>query len=112
MKTFDRTVVFFVLAFAAAFVPTLAGMSPSVQKLVGTVSVFGSEPHTYVGIRSEKDGRVYIPDGGETEAALRALQGKRVEFTVKPSAGNAFSARKAFPPADGTVTVISYRVLD
>jgi hypothetical protein len=104
MKTFGRGAVFFACVLALA--PHLAGMSPPAQKFVGSVRIFGSEPHTYVGIRDEKDGKVYIPDTLENEAALRELQGLRIEFTVK------FSERNTFPPADGAVTVISYRILN
>jgi hypothetical protein len=94
------------LAFACCAL-AWACASPG-QKLVGSVRVYGSEPHTYAGILSEKDGRVYLINGGEKERELRELQGRRVEFTVRIGA----ASRAAYPPADGTAAVISYRIVE
>ena len=50
-------------------------------KLTGRVQIYGSEPHTFVGIADEKgtEFAVYPP---EQEKILRELQGHLIEFTV------------------------------
>ena len=50
-------------------------------KLTGRVQIYGSEPHTFVGIVDERgtEFAVYPP---EQEEKLRRLQGHLIEFTV------------------------------
>jgi hypothetical protein len=81
-------------------------LTPARQKIIGAVRVFGSEPHTYAAIQDEKDGSVYLIDDSGMEQELRAMQGKRVEFTVKIT-----RTKQSYPPADGSVTVASYKEL-
>jgi hypothetical protein len=93
-------------ACIAALAALLLAMSPAPRKFIGSVHIYGSEPHTYVGLQDESDGKVYALADGEKESELRGLQGKRVEFSVKTG------EPRAYPPSDGTVTVISYKILD
>ena len=53
----------------------------NMTKLTGRVRIFGSEPHTFVGIVDERGNEfaVYPP---EQEEKLRKLQGRLIEFTV------------------------------
>ena len=50
-------------------------------KITGRISIYGSEPHTFVGIVDEMgtEFAVYPP---EQEEKLRLLQGRLIEFTV------------------------------
>jgi hypothetical protein len=74
----------------------------------GMVHIYGSEPHTYVGIASE-DGKTYAVEPREKEAELRSLQGWRIEFTVrfveKPTEEGSLYLK------DGTVTPISWTIV-
>jgi hypothetical protein len=51
------------------------------KKIIGRVQIYGSEPHTFVGIVDENgiEFAVYPP---EQEEKLRILQGHLIEFTV------------------------------
>ena len=103
---FTRNRVFtllFVLCFLLSAAFTL---TPARQKIIGAVRIFGSEPHTYAAIQDEKDGSVYLIDDSAMEQELRAMQGKRIEFTVKIT-----RTKQSYPPADGSVKVASYREL-
>jgi len=53
----------------------------NMTKLTGRVQIYGSEPHTFVGIVDERgtEFAVYPP---EQEEKLRKLQGHLIEFTV------------------------------
>jgi hypothetical protein len=93
------------LALSFVFFSVFALM-PARQKITGAVRIFGSEPHTYAAIHDEKDNKVYLIDDSVMEQELRALQGKRIEFTVKIT-----HTKQSYPPADGSVTVVSYKEL-
>jgi hypothetical protein len=77
------------------------------QKFIGSVRIYGSEPHTYVGIVNEKDDKMYRLSNNTKDSELRALQGKRIEFTVKALS----DGKGSYPPADGVITLLSYKVL-
>jgi hypothetical protein len=97
----------FALLFALWFLPPMVfTLTPARQKITGAVRIFGSEPHTYAAIQDEKDGKVYLIDDSAMEQELRAMQGKRIEFTIKIA-----RAKPSYPPADGSVTVVSYKEL-
>jgi hypothetical protein len=53
----------------------------NMSKITGRVRIYGSEPHTFVGIVDERGNEfaVYPP---EQEEKLRRLQGRLIEFTV------------------------------
>ena len=53
----------------------------NMAKLTGRVRIYGSEPHTYVGIEDEK-GTVFAVYPPEQEKELRTLQGHLIEFSV------------------------------
>ncbi|MDR1785429.1 MAG: hypothetical protein LBR23_03045 [Spirochaetaceae bacterium] len=93
---------------AAAFLCLSLGRATSgAQTLVGSVRVYGSEPHTYVAIVSEADGRVYAVEGPKAED-LRRLQGQRLEFTVK-----ILPQKPAYPPGlDGAAELISWKAAE
>jgi hypothetical protein len=77
------------------------------RTLTGVVRIYGSEPHTWAGINSEPDDKIYLIEGRAAEAELRAMQGKRMEFTVRIS-----EHKSAYPMVDGIAELISYRVVD
>ena len=103
---FTRNRVFTLLFVLCFSLSTAFTLSPARQKIVGAVRIFGSEPHTYAAIQDEKDGSVYLIDDSALEQELRAMQGKRIEFTVKIT-----RTKQSYPPADGSVKVASYREL-
>lgn len=76
--------------------------------ITGSVHIYGSEPHTYVGIESD-NGKTYAVYPREKEAEIRPLQGRRIEFTVRflkePAGEGSLYLR------DGTVTPLSWRIL-
>jgi hypothetical protein len=53
----------------------------NMTKLTGRVQIYGSEPHTFVGIVDE-NGNEYAVFPPEQEKELRKLQGYLIEFTV------------------------------
>ena len=92
--------------FFTAFSCATAGSTRTIR---GTVQVFGSEPHTYAGLATD-DGKIYAVYPAEKDAALRQLQGRHAEFTVrvlKESPGEGSLYLK-----DGTVTPLSWKILE
>jgi hypothetical protein len=88
----------------------LAGcMMANTQTIRCRVEVYGNEPHTYVGIRSEADGKLYAVHPPEQEAKLRTLQGRRLEMTLrfleKPQGYGGLFLK------DGTVSPVSWKIL-
>ena len=73
------------------------------------VVVYGSEPHLYVGILSEADGKLYAVYPPEREGELRTLQGQRLEMTLrfleKPQGYGSLFLK------DGTVSPVSWNIL-
>ena len=103
---FTRNRVFTLLFVLSFLLSTAFTLTPARQKIIGAVCIFGSEPHTYAAIQDEKDDNVYLIDDSAMEQELRAMQGKRIEFMVKIT-----RTKQSYPPADGSVTVVSYREL-
>ncbi|MHB9292925.1 hypothetical protein Holit_02042 [Hollandina sp. SP2] len=87
-----------------------ACMSAHTQTLRCRVAVYGNEPHTYVGILSEADGKVYAVYPPAQEAKLRTLQGRRLEMTLrfleKPQGYGSLFLK------DGTVSPVSWNILE
>jgi len=50
-------------------------------KITGRIQIYGSEPHTYVGI-VDRNGNEYAVSNRSVEDDLRKLQGHVIEFTV------------------------------
>ena len=75
----------------------------------GRIVIFGSEPHTFVGIVSE-DGTEYSVYSPSHEAELRRLQGYKIEFTVvlldEPKGYGSLFLK------GGTVNPLSWKILD
>ena len=71
--------------------------------LQGMVKIYGSEPHTWVGIETVPEGKIYAVSPPEKAKELRSQQGYMMEFTVIPG-DNA-------PPAGlpEMVTLLSWR---
>ena len=77
--------------------------------IIGMARIYGSGLHTFAGIASE-DGKTYAVYPREKETEIRALQGRRIEFTVrflKSPAGEGGLYLK-----DGTVTPLTWRILN
>ncbi|MDR2398092.1 MAG: hypothetical protein LBD74_04950 [Spirochaetaceae bacterium] len=82
-------------------------MSAPVKTIRCRMEVYGNEPHTYLGIRSEEDDKVYAVYAPGKEAELRSLQGRTLEMTVrflKQSQGYGSLFLK-----DGTVQVLTWK---
>jgi hypothetical protein len=94
-------------AFLLLLLPLSCKTQENVKKngekiLRGTVTIYGNEPHTWTGIETVPDGKIYQVNPPEKAAELTAMQGYVLEFTV--------NIRDAeIPGAAGTVTVISWR---
>ena len=71
---------------AAQNVP-VESVENNITKIKGRVQIYGSEPHTFVGIVDQNDiaYAVYPPS---QEEKLRALQGRLIEFSVVFLDGN------------------------
>lgn len=86
-----------------------ACMSAPAQTIRCRVEVYGNEPHTYVGILSEEDNKVYAVYPPEQESKLRMLQGQRLEMTLRflqrPQGYGSLFLK------DGTVNPVSWTVL-
>ncbi|MCL2294613.1 MAG: hypothetical protein FWC36_07095 [Spirochaetes bacterium] len=76
--------------------------------IVGKVQIYGSSPHTFVGIAA-KDGTEYAVYPPEQAEKLRKLQGHLIEFTVillgQPQSFEGLVLR------GGTVTPLSWRII-
>ncbi len=76
----------------------------------GTVVIYGNEPHTYAGIRTEDGKKIYAIYPEDAEQTLRGLQGRLVRFKVillDTPAGEGSLYLK-----DGTVRPISWKTVD
>ena len=84
-------------------------MAVHTQTIRCRVVVYGSEPHTYVGILSEGDGKLYAVYPPVQEEELRTLQGQRLEMTLrfleKPQGYGSLFLK------DGTVHPLSWNIL-
>jgi hypothetical protein len=79
------------------------------REILGRVKIYGSEPHTYVGIESTEDGTVYSVYPPEKELALRNLQGRVIRFKVKVlDKPQGYGSLMLTGP---TVTPVSWKVL-
>jgi len=72
--------------------------------LVGMVRIYGNEPHTWVGIDTGIEGKVYSVEPLETARELRSLQGNLMEFKVR-------IRNTALPGLEGIATMLSWRIL-
>jgi len=79
--------------------------APQEVVLQGMVKIYGSEPHTWVGIQTVPEGKVYAVNPREKAEELRNQQGYMLEFTVM--LGNKTPPR-GLPEA---VTMLSWRRL-
>jgi len=77
--------------------------------ITGRVQIYGSEPHTFVGIIDHQDGTEYAVYPPSEEKALRGLQGRLIEFTVVKQ--NEPMGPGGLQLKGGTVTVIEWRIL-
>jgi hypothetical protein len=77
-------------------------------KILGTVQIFGNEPHSYAGIVDE-EGYQYSIYPPSQEELLRGLQGHLIEFTVikleTPQGYGSLFLRA------GTVTPVSWEII-
>ena len=75
---------------------------PREGTLRGTIKIYGSEPHTWVGLETIPEGRVYALVPPEKAEEFRALQGRLLELRVR-------FQDAALPPVDGAVTPLSWK---
>ena len=94
--------VFFMLLPAACKTQEKTNNEETV--LQGTVKLYGSEPHTWVGIETIPGGIVYFVAPPETASELRKIRNQLLEFTVTIGGSK-------MPGADGTATVIAWRII-
>ncbi|MCL2557674.1 MAG: hypothetical protein FWE09_04275 [Treponema sp.] len=84
------------------------GGSCDAVKITGRVQIYGSEPHTFVGIIDENGNEFAIYPESQGEA-LRELQGHLIEFSVifinEPRGYGALFLR------GGTVTVLEWAII-
>ncbi|MDR2446265.1 MAG: hypothetical protein LBD58_03075 [Treponema sp.] len=83
--------------------------SGRIMRITGVVKIFGNEPHTFAGIVTA-DGKRYGISPSEKEAALRRLQGRTVECTVRVLEKQEGEA--ALFLKDGMVAPLSWRIVD
>ena len=90
-------------------VPVISGASPKKEESVdiviqGMVKIYGNEPHTWVGIETVPDGKIFFVEPPEKAKELGSLQGRLIEFTVV-----IYDTTR--PGLEGTATVLSWRVV-
>ena len=95
------------LIILEALLPSCASQKKEESKemiLQGMVKIYGNEPHTWVGIETQNEQKIYMVEPPEKAAELRSQQGRLLEFTVilegSPLRG-----------IEGTATLISWRQL-
>ena len=71
----------------------------------GMVKIYGNEPHTWVGIETRPEGKVYSVDPPETARELRGQQGYLIEFRVSYIENQTVPALQA-----PVVSVISWQI--
>jgi len=74
---------------------------PRETTLQGMIAIYGNEPHSWVGIRTQ-EGKVYAVNPPEKAAELRDMQGRLLEFTV-------IIQDAVILGVDGSATVLSWR---
>jgi hypothetical protein len=74
--------------------------------ITGMIKIYGNEPHTWVGIETIPDGKIYVVQPPEKAAELRGQQGRLIEFKV------VLEEMQMPLGGDGTATVISWRVVN
>jgi len=74
---------------------------PQEGTLQGTIKIYGNEPHTWVGLETVPDKKVYVIVPPEKAEEYRKLQGRLLELRVR------FQGT-ALPPAAGSVTPLSW----
>lgn len=83
----SKSVLFFVMFTIAPFFLFSSGIKEEMNnaegavKITGKIEIYGSEPHTFVGIVDE-NGTEYAVHAPSREDELRRLQGRLIEFTV------------------------------
>jgi len=78
---------------------------PREGTLQGMIHIYGSEPHTWVGLETVPDGKVYAIVPPEKADEYRALQGRfmEVKVTFQDTA-----LPPGLPPGDGVITPLSW----
>jgi len=79
---------------------------PREGTLQGMIKIYGNEPHTWVGLETVPDGKVYAIVPPEKAAEFRILQGRLLEVRV---AFQDAALPPALPPADGMITPLSWK---
>lgn len=76
----------------------------------GRVKIYGNEPHTYAGIETEDQSKIYAVSPPELDKVIRELQGHLIEFKVrilpKPEGGASMFLN------DGTVTPLAWKIIE
>jgi len=78
---------------------------PREETLRGTIKIYGSEPHTWVGVETIPDGKVYALVPPEKADEFRKLQGRLLELRVVFQDA---ALPPSLPPADGLVSPLSW----
>jgi len=78
---------------------------PREGTLQGMIHIYGSEPHTWVGLETVPDGKVYAIVPPEKADEYRDLQGRLLEVKV---AFQYTALPPALPPTDGMITPLSW----
>jgi len=81
----------------------------SMTKITGMVQIYGSEPHTFVGIIDQQDNTEYAVYPPSTEEELRGLQGRLIEFTVVKQ--DEPMGLGGLQLGGGTVTVVEWMII-
>jgi len=79
---------------------------PREGTLQGMIHVYGSEPHTWVGLKTVPDGKVYAIVPAEKADEYRDLQGRFMEVKVK---FQDTALPPGLPPGDGIITPLSWQ---
>jgi len=87
---------------------TSSGHGPT-EIIRGRVKIYGNEPHTYAGIETEDQSKIYAVSPPEIDKVIRELQGHLIEFKVNMIIDPEGEASLFFK--DGTVKLISWKIL-
>jgi hypothetical protein len=79
--------------------------------IIGTVKIYGNEPHTYALIVAE-DGEEYAVAPDDNAAEIKALQGQTLEFTIRRADEPADKSSGGFFMKNGMTRVLSWRVIE
>ncbi len=109
MKNFIKK--FFIILIITGGIMSICSFSKNnLQIIEGYVFIYGNEPFTFVGIKTDKNKEYSISAGDDIKKELRNAQGKKIQITgsiIKPDSNN-FELERL---KDGKIEVSEWKII-